>query len=238
MMANTQSFAKTLDGAISRIVQGIAARPLHLSAEVDRFRIARETTLGILSPLTPGQAAWTVRKDAWSIAQIADHLLRSEELYRGQFRKLIELGRDGKSHTIYVSAREVDTSLALVPREVVPFFEIPMRMFNMFVPHVLRETMVRFPLVSALNPRVSEPRAGLTVQQLTRDLTASLNETEELFRDPLPVMPESLSIDHPIMGNNNILQMLSIMAAHEERHHAQMRGVRDNANFPRVAAIA
>ena len=122
--------------------------------------MVREKTLAILGQVTDEQALWSPRKGTWSIAQIADHLLRSEEMYREQFRRLIQMAKEGRGTTIEISLREVNVGFAAIPREVIPLLEFPIKMFNLFVPHVLRETMVRYPLVAALNPRSSEPRAG------------------------------------------------------------------------------
>jgi hypothetical protein len=228
------SAARAIDGAISRMVQGVNSVTWNPGAEVERFHMVREETLAILGQVSAEQSLWSPRKGTWSIAQIADHLLRSEEMHRGQFRRLIQMANEGRGSTIEVSLREVDVAFAGVPREVMPLLEFPMKMFNLFVPHVLRETMVRYPLVPALNPRSSEPREGLVIEKLREDLAAALAETESFFRSPMPPNIDELTINHPIIGNNTIPQMLCIMIAHEQRHQEQMSGVRDHANFPKA----
>lgn len=229
------SAARAIDGAISRMVQGVNAASWSPRAEVDRFRIVREQTLAILGQVTAGQAAWSPRAGTWSIAQIADHLLRTEEMYRDQFRRLIQMAKEGRGTTIEISLREVDVAFAAIPREVIPFLEFPMKMFNVFVPHVVRETMVRFPLIAALNPRSSAPREGLILEKLKKDLAASFAETESFFETPMPRNLDQLTINHPIMGNNNIPQLFDIVIAHEKRHQGQMADVRADANFPKIS---
>src|SRR5262249_23649937 len=136
-----RSAARAIDGAISRMVQGVNAADWNPHTEVDRFRVVREQTLATLGQVNGIQAAWSPQKGIWSIAQIADHLLRSEEMYREQFQRLTKMANEGRGSTIEISLNEVDIGFAAIPREVIPLLEFPMRMFNLFVPHVLRETM-------------------------------------------------------------------------------------------------
>jgi hypothetical protein len=229
------SAARAIDGAISRMVQGVNSVSWNPAAEADRFRLVREQTLTILAQVNAEQALWSPRKGVWSIAQIADHLLLTEEMYREQFRRLIQMAREGRGSTIEISLKEVDVALAAIPREVVPLLELPLRMFNLFVPHVLRETMVRYPIVAALNPRSSQPRDGLIVGKLSEDLAAALAETESFFQTPMPPNIHELTINHPVLGNNTIPQLFRIVIAHEERHQGQMSDVRAHASFPKVS---
>src|SRR5215211_5435069 len=83
------SAARAIDGAISRMVQGVNSASWNPAAEIDRFRLVREQTLATLGQVNSEQALWSPRTGAWSIAQIADHLLLSEEMYREQFQRLI-----------------------------------------------------------------------------------------------------------------------------------------------------
>ncbi|HTM50635.1 MAG TPA: DinB family protein [Bryobacteraceae bacterium] len=228
-----RSAARAIDGAISRMVQGVNSTVWNPEAEIERFQEVREKTLEILGQVTEEQAAWSPQKGTWSIAQIADHLLRSEEMYREQFRRLVQMANEGKGTTIEISLAEVDVGFAAIPREVIPLLEVPIRIFNLFVPHVVRETMVRYPLIASLNPRSSEPREGLTLEKLRRGLVAALVETDSFLRSPMPRNFTELTISHPIMGNNTIPQMFRIMMAHELRHQEQMSGLRAHGSFPK-----
>ena len=145
-----------IDGAISSAMQATTSLPGNLVSEADRFRLVREKTLGMLEEVSAQQALWCPRPRAWSIAQIADHLLLTEQLYREQFRTLIGMAKAGRSSTVEIGLREIDISFAGIPRDVVRFFEAPVRLFNRFVPHAMREAMIRNPIVAALNP-TAEP---------------------------------------------------------------------------------
>jgi hypothetical protein len=230
-----RSVARAIDGAISRAVQGANAASGDPDAEIARFREVREKTLAILGPLTIAQAVWSPQDGKWTIAQIADHLLLTEEMYREQFQRLIRTAEEGGGSSIEISLSEVDVGFAAIPREVVPLLEVPMRMFNLFVPHALRETMIRYPIVASLNPRQSQPREGLALGKLRQDLARSLEETEEFFARPMPRNADELTINHPILGNNTIVQSLRILIAHEQRHQEQMERIQARADFPRVS---
>src|SRR5262249_21713592 len=150
---------------------------------------------------------WSPSANVWSIAQIADHLLLTEEMYREQFARLLDMARAGRGNAIEISLTEVDVGVVMVPREIVAFFQIPLKMFNIFVPHVVRETFVRYPLLAALNPRASQPRENPNLERLRDDLTGSIEATDDFFRQPMPSNIHDLTINHPIMGNNSIPQL-------------------------------
>jgi hypothetical protein len=42
----------------------------------------------------------------------------------------------------------------------------------------------------------------------------------------------NMTLSHPIIGTNNIVQIFGIITAHEERHHGQMRAVLAQPRFP------
>ncbi len=229
---NEEKSLRGIGAAIASLAQSATAAPCYLIAEVDRLRMVRENTLAALAGFTTEQALWSPAPGKWSISQIADHLLRSEFLYREQFHRLIRMAREGRNLSDKISLREVDSSFAGVPREVMQALEIPTRIFNYFVPSAVREMAIRYPLVSAVNPTSSEPRAGRPVHELSADLAASLEETDKLLRGPLPQNVEVPVIDHPIMGRNNIRQLLRIVIVHEERHQGQIAAIRAMEDFP------
>lgn len=203
-----------------------------LAAELDRFRRVRARTLEMVRDLSQEQSDFSPSGKEWSVGQNLNHLWLAEKLYRDQFRRLIDLQRAGRRPSIYLSLREVNTSFAFIPREIIPLFELPLITFNLFVPRIVRETMVRFPLLSAKNPSVSEPEKGLPVHELRTALETSLEETEQLFRNNPGIDPTRMTITHPILGSNNIPQILRIVAPHEERHQGQIARVMRDARYP------
>jgi len=109
-----RSVARAIDGAISRAVQGADATVWNPEAEFERFREAREKTLAALAPLTAVQASWSPGEGKWSILQIGDHLLLSEEMFRDHSQRLLQAVAEGhKSIAISLSDKVDETRGAL-----------------------------------------------------------------------------------------------------------------------------
>ena len=93
-----------------------------------------------------------------------------------------------------------------------------------FASHPSRRTTDRVPLAELDALGVLTPRTKLAHMVYVDDADIAL-----LARRGV----ERLTINHPILGNNTIPQLLRIMVAHEQRHHEQIGRVRAAAGFPR-----
>jgi uncharacterized damage-inducible protein DinB len=189
------------------------------------FTRVREQTLSATAHLTNDQANYSPNATTWSVAQNLDHLLLAEGLYRSQISRLLDLARRGEGRNINISLEEVDLKLPFVPKAVMPLLAVPLTMFNMFVPSAVRETVLRFPVVKAKNPKMMEPAAKKSINVLRDQLRASLAETEALFAGDLPPNAERVTVSHPVFGRNTIANIIRLMSAHEERHGTQMARV-------------
>jgi hypothetical protein len=231
------SAGRAIDGAISRMVHELvtpAAAPAQERTEaLHQYRLARDGTLAIFGNLSQAQASFKPAPNVWSIGENVEHLLLTEDLYRTQIRDLIALARRGGGTNIDLTFKEINTSVAYIPREVIPFLSAPLKVFNMFVPQPVREVMFRLPLIPAIAPTVSTPSTVRPIEELRARCTTSLAATEAVFRGDLPPNVDRVTLTHPILGTNNIAQIFRIIAAHEERHHTQMRGVLQNSRFPK-----
>lgn len=239
-MADTFSIAaagRALDGAISRLVHGLTSAPPRPGEErtraLSRYRAAREGTLAIIRDLSQAQIDFAPRANVWSIGQNVQHLLLTEDLYRTQMRKMIEMARKGGAKNIDLTFQQINTTFAYIPREVMPVFTVPLNMMNMVMPRVVRETMFRLPLIPAVNPTFSSPTGSQPVEELRARALSSIEATEAIFKGELPANLNDITLSHPILGTNNIPQIFGVIAAHEERHHTQMRSVLSNPRFPR-----
>ena len=230
------SAGRALDGAISRLVHDLTSAPAGPGEErtraLARYRAARDGTLAIIRDLTQAQADFSPAANVWSIGQNVQHLLLTEDLYRTQMRKMIDMARQGGATNIDLTFQQINTSFAYIPREVMPVFTVPLNIMNMFMPRAIRETMFRFPLIPAVNPTFSSPSGNHPVDELRARAAASIEATEGLFKGDLPPNLNNITLSHPILGTNNIPQIFGVIAAHEERHHTQMRTVLDNPRFP------
>ena len=63
------------------------------------------------------------------------------------------------------------------------------------------------------------------LEDLRVDLVAQLRTTESLFEGDLPEALPRVRAAHPLYGSNNVVRMLRLMGAHEERHQHQLRAI-------------
>jgi hypothetical protein len=226
-----------IDGAISRLVRDLTAPPLAPSEErrraIEKFRVARETTVTIIRDLTQVQSDFSPGGKVWSIGQNVEHLLLTEKLYRTLMRNLIELARKGSGkRNIDLTFSDLDNSLAFIPRDLMPKLTLPLNVLNLVLPRAVREAMFRFPLIPALNPSASEPARSQPIAELRAQAVSSLDATEEIFRGKLPLCLMDMTLSHPVLGTNNVAQILGILAAHEERHQLQIRTLLAHSRLP------
>jgi hypothetical protein len=228
------SLGQMFDGAISRLVHDLVtpASGDEMKTAIEQLRVTRDHTTALIADLSQKQADFSPGRNSWSVGQVLHHLLLTDDLYRVQIRKLIDMAREGKETNLEVSLRELNPSFAFIPREVIPLFALPLKMMNFFVPHAVRETMIRFPLMPTTSPSVSDPRSGQPIEHLRAALPSSLSRLEELLQGNLPSRLNRVTFSHPILGTNNIPQIFRLLSAHEERHQSQIRDILANPRFP------
>jgi len=222
---------KLLDQAVSRFVRG-AAEPGSLGASLERVRLVRKVTLERLAGLSQQQVDFTPAPGKWSIAQIADHLTLTDGLFHPVFRQMIERARAGNEAIIHIDIREMDPTIGHIPRTIMPIVAPAFSLFSTLLPHAVRETLLRIPLVPSGAPTLSMPRSGLTANQLRTNLAEALAATEHLLQTGLPAGFERMRAEHPVLGINTPAEVLDLMSAHEERHQRQIRALLNAPGFP------
>jgi hypothetical protein len=231
------SAGRAIDGAISRIVHGLvtpdAAPAEERAAGFQQYRLAREGTISIIRNLSQVQADFKPASDSWSVSQNVEHLLLTEDLYRTQIQNLIALAKRGGDTNIELTFKDINTAVAYIPRDFMPFLSAPLKVFNMFVPQPVREAMFRLPLIPAIAPTVSSPAPSRPIDELRARCTTSLAATDALLSGDLPPNLDRMTLSHPVLGTNNIAQIFRIIAAHEQRHHTQMRSILQDPRFPK-----
>jgi hypothetical protein len=201
-------------------------------ADVDLFRSTRAATMSLAAGLTETQAAFTPAPGKWSAGEVLDHILLAEKLYRDQFTQLIALARAGKKAEIARGFDDIDVSILFIPKAALPMMAIPFRIMNLFTPAPVREAMVRYRLAPAQAPKIAEPRKGRKVNALRQELGSSLRETISLFENSSGLDYRAMRASHPLMGTNNLLQLVRIMTMHEQRHQEQIRVIQRSPVFP------
>jgi hypothetical protein len=197
-----------------------------LTAAIEEFRVVRGRTLAIAAGLSDKQAGKRVRTGRWTVAEVLDHLVRTEVAFRKYQRQVVERARAGAMGTIQINFREVDTRLRPLPGSWMPLLSPVLFGLHAVMPFGVRLAVMRTRgLVWAAAPRVAEPRSARALDELRADLEAEMQETAALFEGDLPEKLPQVRAAHPLYGSNNIVQMVRLMGAHEERHQHQLRAI-------------
>jgi hypothetical protein len=199
------------------------------------FGAARQRTLELSAGLTQVQIEFSSAPGQWSVGEVLDHLLRAEALNRRDIAELIDMAKSGRRPYLKRTFADMNVSMAYIPKSMLPFLEVPFRLLSMVVPHSTREFLTRYRLVPAQSPDVGIPRKGRAIDELRQELRSSLQETEALFVANSTLDYQAMSQQHPLMGVNNVLQLLRIVALHEQRHQSQIGDILRHPGFPRAA---
>jgi hypothetical protein len=160
------------------------------------------------------------------VAEVLDHLVRTEVVFRKYQQQVMERAWAGAKGTIRISFREIDTRLRPLPRSWMPMLAPVLFGLNTLTPFGVRLAVMRKPgRVWAGAPKVAEPRSARALDELRADLRAELQETMALFEGDLPEALPWVRAAHPLYGSNNVVQMVRLMGAHEERHQHQLRAI-------------
>lgn len=192
---------------------------------LELLRATRAETLRLSSGVGQKQSELAPAAGKWSLGEVLDHLLLAEQYYRGVFVKLVGMAKSGARPIVNSSFAEVNTSIGYIPKAVLPMMEVPFTLFNKFVPSAVREAVIGLRLLPVQNPDMAEPRKGKPIDELRSALESSYGETAALFHDNPQAAYREMRYQHPLMGDNNALQLLRIVALHERRHQAQIEEI-------------
>lgn len=199
---------------------------------LEMFRSARLRTISLAGGLSQAQLDFTSVPSKWSVGEVLDHLLLADKLNRDQIAELIELKRAQQTPFVRRSFADVNVSIGYIPKCVLPILEVPFTLLNTFVPAGVREYMTRNRLVPAQHPDIATPRRGRSAAELRENLANSLQKTEDLFKANADLDYSEMIAQHPLLGSNNVPELLRFMAAHEQRHQSQINNVIASPQFP------
>jgi uncharacterized damage-inducible protein DinB len=202
-----------------------------LQKSLDEFRATRARTLTMVDRLMQEQFDIVPAPRRWSIGEVLDHMLRAERLNRDQVARLIQLKREGRRPELRLTFSDLNVSVVGIPRSLLPLFETPLTLMNMFVPDSLRNYLTRTRLVPFRNPDRATPQARRQGAELRGDLTASLQETERLFQNNPDLDYDQMFVEHPLLGRYNVPGLLRFMSAHEQRHQSQIAAIKSRFSY-------
>jgi hypothetical protein len=201
---------------------------------LQEFAAVRAATIQKIARLSQAQLEFSPRPGRWSIGEVADHLRLSEDLWRGDISRLVDLAREGRPTHLRRSFADLNVSPAFVPDAVLSLFEVPLGIMSRFMPDAVVGIMTELPILPMRNPDVATPRAGRSSAELIGGLNAAIDQTRHLIGAHPDLDFDRMISTHPLMGSNNVPQILVLLARHERRHHVQMERVRSDSRFPRV----
>lgn len=207
------------------------------SSRLRQFRTTRERTVRLLQQVSEADFDRRPGSGGWSAGELADHLIKANRLYVGEINKLVELKRAGKPPRIAVRVADMDFTVPFVPRMLLPFFDLPVAMFNYFVPNGVREFILSRPLVPVQAPPMLKPDAQRGRPVLLAELDEELRRTERLFTDNAKIDFRTLKYYHPIFGFNDVDDILGLLSSHEERHQKQLQALLA-ANRTTIGSVA
>lgn len=205
---------------------------LKLTESLDNFRATRARTLAMVEGLSQAQLDFVPGPNRWSIGEVLDHMLLGERLNREQIARLIQLAREGKRPELILTFSDLNISIVGVPRSLLPLFETPLTLMNMFVSESLRNYLTRTRLIPFRNPDPATPHRGRSAAGLRGDLITSLQETERLFQTNADLDYDEMVVQHPLLGRYDVPGLLRFMSAHEERHQSQIAGIQTASYSP------
>ena len=200
---------------------------------LNEFAATRAATIEKIAKLSQAQLDFSPRRGSWSIGEIADHLRLSEELWRGEISRLVDLARAGRPTYLRRSFADVNVAPAFLPYAVLSMFEVPLGIMSRFVPDAVVGMMTERAIVPMRSPDAATPRARRPAAQLIAELNAAIDQTRRLIGANAGLDFDRMVSMHPLMGSNNVPQMLLLLARHERRHNGQMDRVRSDSRFPR-----
>ena len=207
-------------------------------ADLALFLAARQRTIELIAGLTQAQAEFSPGPGQWSVGEVVDHILLTEALNRREIAELIDMTKSGRKPYLKRAFADVNVSIAYIPKSMLPFLEVPFRLAGLVIPRAAQEFMTRYRLLPAQSPDVGTPRQGRSLDELRQELRASLQEMVALFEANPTLDYGAMTHQHPLLGLNNVLQLLRIVALHEQRHQSQISDILKHPDFPVVASRA
>jgi len=203
--------------------------------DLELLRSTRRRTLSMVARLSQPQFDFSPECGRWSVGEALDHLLLSEEIFRGQIAELIELDKACRPPVIKRSLSQLDFSIGFIPKSILALAAGPFTLFNMLVPAQARFFLIRNRLLPAQTATASMPRKARPANTMTEQLRTSLRETEALFEENSKLDFSRMFSEHPLLGTNNVVELLRLIALHEQRHQEQISEVIKGKQFPRAA---
>jgi hypothetical protein len=189
------------------------------------FRTARQRTLALTAHLSQAQLDYAAGPDAWSVGEVLDHLLRSEEIHRHNMEKLVRLAREEKAPVLPLGNADLDISFAFFSGSLEDGPEAPLTLPSEFMVQPACEFIISHRLLPFRTASLARPQWGLPAGELRARLLTAFDSTAAIFHGNPDVDFRELICQHDTAGPLNMLELLHFMARHEAGHQTQIREI-------------
>lgn len=194
----------------------------HLRESLRLIRSERRATLDLVKGLDEARARRGPADGGWSVAQVLDHLIKTDGVYRVEIGRLLDLKAAGRVPVIEVSLRELNTRPFFVPAALLPYLDLPFRLVNRLIPSALRESLAGTAVIPFQAPDEAAPAADRHWDDLRAEAGASTEQIETMLSGQ---DVSGMVLDHPMLGRHTVPSLLRILARHENRHQTQISRV-------------
>lgn len=201
-----------------------AARP-SFDRALAEFRSTRQRTLTLTASFSQAQLDYAAGPDKWSVGEVLDHLLRSEEVHRGNMEKLVRLARENKSPVLPLGQADLDISFAFFSSSLESAPEAPLTLPSEFMVQPACEFIISHRLLPFRTASLARPQWGLPANELRARLLSALDNTAAVFYRNPDLDFRELLCQHDVLGPLNLLELLHFMARHEAGHQTQIREI-------------
>ena len=195
-------------------------------------RSERRATLDLVAGLDEARARRAPADGGWSVAQVMDHLIKTDGVYRLEIGRLLDLRAAGRPPVIEVGLRELNTRPFFVPAALLPHMDVPFRLANRLIPSALRESLAGTAVIPFQAPDEAAPAVDRPLGDLRLDAAASTQQIETMLAGQ---DVSDMILDHPMLGRHTVPSLLRILARHENRHQAQISRI--IASDPTTGAV-
>ena len=192
---------------------------------LELLKRTRLRTFELVYGLTQEQMDWVPQPGKWSASEQLDHLVLAAALYHNQMEELIGLAKAGRPTEIRRTMKDINFRPNFIPEGALPLFEIPFTLLNLFIPSGVRELLIRRQIFPAQRPDIARPVSGKPKAELTGALERSLRATVELLEGNRDLPFSRMTLEHPVLGKNDLPFLVKLTALHEQRHQEQIREI-------------
>jgi uncharacterized damage-inducible protein DinB len=161
----------------------------------------------------------------WSVGEVLDHLILSDQLYYSELKELFALKEAGKKPYLRRSFSDFNPSILFIPKPALPLLDVPFEVVNMFLPRTVRSFFIRSRLIPAEAPDSATPRPGRAGDVLRQELREGPDHLEALFAQLPNADFRTFKHYHPLLGENNVYEVLDFLTNHETVHQKQIREI-------------